>query len=162
LDRRFDMPTPSRRDVLRAALVAGGAWLTPKVTLAAAGADARFVLILLRGGLDGLAAVPPYADPDYERLRRELAIGAPGTDGGALDLDGFFGLHPSLPFLHEAFADGDLAVLHAVATPYRDRSHFDAQDVLESGVAQPHASDSGWLNRALASLPAGATASPEG
>src|SRR5690606_8924878 len=54
------------------------------------------------------------------------------------------------------------AVLHAVATPYRDRSHFDAQDVLESGVAQPHASDSGWLNRALASLPAGATASPEG
>ena len=152
------MPTPSRREFLQAALVTGGAWLTPRVTFAAAGSDARFVLILLRGGLDGLAAVPPYADPDYARLRRELAIAAPGKDGGALDLDGFFGLHPRLPFLHAAFSDGDLTVLHAVATPYRDRSHFDAQDVLESGFAKLHAGGSGWLNRALASLPPGSAA----
>jgi len=148
------MPTSSRRQILKGALAAGGALLAPKITLAASGSDARFVLILLRGGLDGLAAVPPYADPGYARLRRELAIPAPGTDGGALDLDGSFGLHPSLSFLHEAFADGDLAVLHAVATPYRDRSHFDAQDVLESGFVVPHAGDSGWLNRALAFVPA--------
>src|SRR5690606_16684270 len=159
-DGRFEMPTSTRRQFLKGALASSGALLAPRITFAATASDARFVWVLLRGGLDGLAAVPPYADPDYARLRRELAIPAPGTDGGALDLDGFFGLHPSLPFLHEAFADGDLAVLHAVATPYRDRSHFDAQDVLESGVAQPHASDSGWLNRALASLPA--ATSPEG
>ncbi|HEX6994876.1 MAG TPA: DUF1501 domain-containing protein [Gammaproteobacteria bacterium] len=154
------MPTTSRREVLKGALAAGGALLAPRLTLAASPSDARFVLILLRGGLDGLSAVPPYADPDYARLRRELALPAPGTDGGALDLDGFFGLHPSLTFLHEAFADGELAVLHAVATPYRDRSHFDAQNVLESGFTTPHAGDSGWLNRALGALPAARAAAP--
>lgn len=144
----------SRRDVLRSAALTGGAVLCSRVAFAAAGdTDARFVLALLRGGLDGLSAVPPYADPDYARLRRQIAIAAPGRDGGALDLDGRFGLHPSLAFLHEAYADGELAVLHAVATPYRERSHFDAQDVLESGFPAPHADRTGWLNRALAALP---------
>lgn len=143
----------SRRDVLRSAALTGGAVLCSRVAFAAAGdTDARFVLALLRGGLDGLSAVPPYADPDYARLRRQIAIAAPGRDGGALDLDGRFGLHPSLAFLHEAYADGELAVLHAVATPYRERSHFDAQDVLESGFPAPHADRTGWLNRALAAL----------
>lgn len=147
------MPTSTRRQFLKGALASSGALLAPRITFAATASDARFVWVLLRGGLDGLAAVPPYADPDYARLRRELAIPAPGSDGGALDLDGFFGLHPSLAFLHEAFADGDLAVLHAVATPYRDRSHFDAQNVLESGFPAPHIDDSGWLNRALGFVP---------
>jgi uncharacterized protein (DUF1501 family) len=67
-----------------------------------------------------------------------------------LKLDSLFALHPSLAFLRECFGNGELAVLHAAATPYRERSHFDGQDVLESGVSMPHASDSGWLNRALA------------
>ena len=157
------MKTLNRRRFLTAAAIAGGALVTSRASFAVAGkSDARLVLVLLRGGLDGLSAVPPYGDPDYARLRRELAIGQPGTDGGAFDLDGFFGLHPSLAFLHEAYEDKELAVLHASATPYRDRSHFDGQNVLESGFPQPHADETGWLNRALASLPAerGAGAEP--
>ena len=107
----------------------------------------------MRGAVDGLAAVPPYGDPAYARLRGELAMRAPGAPDGALRLDNLFGLHPPLTFLQESFAAGELAVFHAVATPYRERSHFDGQDVLESGVAAPHASQTGWLNRALAQLP---------
>ena len=109
----------------------------------------------MRGALDGLAAVPPYGDPDYAGLRRELALKAPGTPGGALPLNGFFGLHPSLGFLHDSYTSRELLVFHAIASPYRDRSHFDGQDVLENGSLQPHAVQTGWLNRGLASLQAG-------
>jgi uncharacterized protein (DUF1501 family) len=107
----------------------------------------------MRGAVDGLAAVPPYGDPDYARLRGSLAIAAPGATDGALRLDNLFGLHPQLTFLHESFAAGELVVCHAAATPYRDRSHFDGQDVLESGLVVPHAAQTGWLNRALAAAP---------
>ena len=86
---------------------------------------------------------------------------APGASDGALALDGHFGLNPGLSFLHEAYGAHEALVLHAVATPYRERSHFDGQDVLESGVTQPHASQSGWLNRALVALPAAARAARE-
>ena len=115
-------------------------------------ADARFVLVILRGALDGLAAVAPYADPQYRNLRGALALDAPGTDGGVLKLDGTFGLHPSLASMHAMYQANELAVLHAVATPYRERSHFDAQKVLEAGGLAPSTSDGGWLNRALAEL----------
>src|SRR5262249_47926254 len=118
--------------------------------------DARFVFVLLRGALDGLAAVPPYADPYYAQLRGALAIPPPGAADGALPLDGTFGLHPALSFLHESYAAKELLVMHAVATPYRERSHFDGQDVLETGLSTPHAAQTGWLNRALAALPADA------
>jgi uncharacterized protein (DUF1501 family) len=111
------------------------------------------VVVILRGALDGLSAVPPYADPNYAGLRRELAIAAPGTPDGALNLDGVFGLHPSLGFLHERYAAGELIVLHAVSSPYRDRSHFDGQNVLENGLSKPIGSADGWLNRAIAALP---------
>jgi uncharacterized protein (DUF1501 family) len=111
--------------------------------------DGRFVFIILRGALDGLSAVPPYGDPAYAALRGSLALPAPGSAGGALRLDNLFALHPSLAFLHECFSAQELTVLHAVASPYRERSHFDGQDVLESGLLRPHASESGWLNRAL-------------
>ena len=104
------------------------------------------------------AAVPPYADPDYAGLHRELAIAAPGVADGALALDGTFGLHPSLAFLHERYLAGELVVFHAVASPYRDRSHFDGQNVLENGLAKPLGTADGWLNRALAALPRGAGA----
>lgn len=138
-----------------AALVSGGL-TAPRFAFAANRADtpARFVFLILRGALDGLAAVPPYGDPDYAALRRELAIAPPGATNGALKLDERFGLHPSLGFLHEAYGAGELAVVHAVASPYRERSHFDGQDVLEGGGTRSHEHASGWLNRAIAALPA--------
>jgi uncharacterized protein (DUF1501 family) len=127
---------------------------------AAPNPDARFVLVILRGGLDGLAAVPPYAEPQYAALRGPLALSAPGTDGGALDLDGTFGLHPSLTNLHGLYRARQALVLHAAATPYRERSHFDAQKVLEAGGVTPGAAAGGWLNRALAVLDANGDAPP--
>jgi len=104
--------------------------------------------------MDGLAAVPPYGDPDYAQLRREVALRPPGEPNGALPLNGFFGLHPALAFMSECYAARELIVLHAVASPYRERSHFDGQDVLENGSPTAHALQSGWLNRALAKMPA--------
>ena len=120
---------------------------------AVANPDARFVLVILRGGLDGLAAVPPYGEPQYRNLRGSLALDSPGNGGGAvLKLDGLFGLHPALTNLHAMYGAGELSVLHAVATPYRERSHFDGQKVLEVGLDSPATSAGGWLNRALAEL----------
>jgi uncharacterized protein (DUF1501 family) len=143
-----------RRDFLSgAALAASSTLFTGKVAFAGSDTRPRFVFIILRGALDGLTAVPPYADPSYARLRGEVAIGAPGAPGGALRLDGLFGLHPSLVFLNESFAAQELIVFHAIASPYRERSHFDGQDVLENGCARAHAVQTGWINRALAALP---------
>jgi len=119
---------------------------------AAATNDARFVLVILRGGLDGLAAVPAYGESRYANLRGPLALDAPGEDRGILKLDGLFGLHPALTNMYGLYADGDLAVIHAVASPYRERSHFDGQKVLESGGIAPGTANSGWLNRALLAL----------
>ncbi len=123
-----------------------------RLATAAPNPDARLVLIILRGGLDGLAAVPPYADPAYARLRGPIALAKPGGEGGVLDLDGTFGLHPALANLHAMYRAREALVLHATATPYRDRSHFDAQNVLEAGSVSPGGADGGWLNRALAAL----------
>ena len=163
LPRSHDAPRSARqrllqrRRFLQLGLAAGGSVLTARYAFAApAVSDARFVFIILRGALDGLSAVPPYGDPDYARLREQLAIGTPGRADGALALDGHFGLNPGLSFVHEAFGAREALILHAVATPYRERSHFDGQDVLESGLSRPHATEIGWLNRAVAGLPAGA------
>ena len=153
------MPRLPRREFLKhGALAAGGALLSARLALAGAGGAGsgrrpRLVLIIMRGALDGMAAVPPYADHDYAALRREFALRPPGDKNGALPLDGFFGLHPALQFLGQCYASRELTVLHAVASPYRERSHFDGQDVLENGTVRPHALPSGWLNRALAQLP---------
>jgi uncharacterized protein (DUF1501 family) len=145
------MTMTTRRSVLTA-----GATLTllaPVARLTAAvNPDSRFVLVILRGGLDGLAAVPPYAEPSYAQLRGSLALSKPGTQDGALDLDGTFGLHPALSNLHAMYRAREALVLHAAATPYRERSHFDAQNILEAGGTAPNASGGGWLNRALAAL----------
>lgn len=144
-----------RRFLLGTSALAAGAAL-PRRLFAYTGAAApgsRLVVVILRGALDGLSAVPPYADPDYAGLRRELAIAAPGAADGALMLDNAFGLHPSLGFLHERYSAGELIVFHAVSSPYRDRSHFDGQNVLENGLTKPLGSADGWLNRAIAALP---------
>jgi uncharacterized protein (DUF1501 family) len=123
-----------------------------RLALAAAPIDQRLVVIVLRGAMDGLSAIPPYADPQYRGLRGALAIAEPGQTDGALDLDGAFGLHPRLAMLKALYDQKQLIVAHAVATPYRDRSHFDGQDLLENGTAVPHGTADGWLNRALSLL----------
>lgn len=116
--------------------------------LAAPVAERRLVVIVLRGGMDGLHAVPPLGDPSYETARGGLALKAEA----APRLDATFALHPALAPLQPLWQARELAVVHAVASPYRERSHFDGQDVLESGGARPHALHDGWLNRAAAAL----------
>jgi uncharacterized protein (DUF1501 family) len=142
-----------RQFLIASALAAGGALMTSRLAFASANTTSRFVFIILRGALDGLTAVPPYGDPDYARLRGDIAIPAPGAANGAIKLDNVFGLHPNLRFLGDCYAARQLVAFHAVASPYRERSHFDGQDVLENGFVRPHASQTGWLNRALAAVP---------
>lgn len=120
------------------------------IALAAPPTDRRLVVIVLRGGLDGLAAVIPYGDRDYSSQRGGLAFGGPAEEEEVHDLNGFFGFHTDLRSLHGMYRTGELAAFHAVATPYRRRSHFDAQDLLENGTASPGGARDGWLNRALA------------
>src|ERR1700727_423231 len=135
MQRLFQVNAGRRRFLAGAGALAAGAAL-PGVLFANTGGSARLVVVILRGALDGLAAAPPHGDPDYATLHRELAIAAPGGPDGALALNNTFGLHPSLSFLHERFVAGELVVFDAVASPYRDRSHFDGQNVLENGLAK--------------------------
>lgn len=121
----------------------------------AAPAGRRLVVIILRGAMDGLGAVAPLADPDYAALRGGLALGTPAAANGAVPLDGRFWLHPALAPMHPMYANGELLIVHAMASPYRERSHFDAQNMIETGMVRPGMSGDGWLNRTLASLGAG-------
>lgn len=147
----------------RRLLLGGGAslalWgLLPRIA-AAAGRDPRFLCVVLRGGLDGLSMVAPVGDPDYERLRGPLAIPRAG-EGAGLALDNFFVLNARMPFLHGLYQKREALIVHAAATPYRGRSHFDGQDVLESGNGGQGRADDGWLNRALGVLPAAGRVEP--
>lgn len=117
----------------------------PPVLFAQAGTERRFVFILQRGAADGLNTVIPYADPDYVRQRGALAIDA----AEVLKLDGLFALHPALTRLHALHGAGQARFVHAVASPYRERSHFDGQNVLETGGAMPYRVKDGWMNRLL-------------
>src|ERR1700683_3217158 len=111
----------------------------------------QLVVLFQRGAADGLNIVVPFGEPNYYRLRPSIAIPQPkrgGTDA-AVDLDGFFGLHPSLAPLEPLFHQNQLAIVHAAGSPDPTRSHFDAQDFMESGTPGLKATDDGWLNRAL-------------
>ncbi|MEM9057145.1 MAG: DUF1501 domain-containing protein [Pseudomonadota bacterium] len=141
-----------RRRVLQLACASALAAGAPRLSLARADTDARLVLVILRGAMDGLAFAPPYGEPAYAGLRGELALPGPSDSDGALKLDGLFGLHPSLAGLAELYRDGELILAHAVASPYRRRSHFDAQDILENGVSVAGQRRDGWLNRAVGPL----------
>lgn len=152
---------PSRRAVLGTAGALFAWSFAPKMLRAAGNRDTRFVCIVLRGALDGLAAVAPLGDPDYERQRRNLALHA-GGDHPAIPLDGFFALHPAMPNIAKLFRAGQVAIVHAASTGYHRRSHFDGQDVLESGYPEPGHAASGWMNRFLAAMPAGERISARG
>jgi uncharacterized protein (DUF1501 family) len=136
---------PDRRSFLQgAALLA-----MPSVLFAQAATERRFIFIIQRGAADGLHTVIPYAEPAYGALRGALAVDA----ASVLKLDGTFALHPTLTELHRLYTVGEASFIHAVASPYRERSHFDGQNVLETGGSTPHVSKDGWMNRLLGLLP---------
>ncbi|HEY4366407.1 MAG TPA: DUF1501 domain-containing protein [Steroidobacteraceae bacterium] len=137
-----------RRTFVSGAALGAATAFMPRCLFARTDSDARFVLVILRGALDGLAAVPAYGDGYYAGKRGELAITAP-----QYKLDGLFALNPALEHLHERYRAQELIVFHAVASPYRERSHFDGQDWLENGMTNATVHD-GWLNRALPTMPA--------
>ena len=140
----------SRRQFLQIAAAGAGAILvSPRIAFASVGTDRRFVFVIQRGAADGLNIVVPYAEPAYATLRGALAIDA----SSARRLDGTFALHPALVQIGAMYADRQALFVHAVASPYRDRSHFDGQNVLETGGASPYRVKDGWLNRLVAQLP---------
>ena len=121
-------------------------FLVRSVMAQTAGApDQRLVIIFQRGAVDGLNVVVPYREKNYYKMRPSIAI----PDNQVLDLDGFFGLHPSLAAFKPLYAAGNLAIVHACGSPDTSRSHFDAQDYMESGTPGIKSTEDGWLNRAL-------------
>jgi uncharacterized protein (DUF1501 family) len=142
---------PSRRGFLLGSAATtmslGGASLQVR----AAATDSRFVLIFLRGAMDGLDVVAPYGDANLRTWRPNLVLPEPGQPNGLVDLGGFWGLHPALKTMHALYAANDLLPIQCVAGPNRSRSHFEAQDMMEIGGEQRMTS--GWLNRISALLP---------
>jgi uncharacterized protein (DUF1501 family) len=140
------MKMVTRRTLLHSAAASGLYSLMPQLTLAATNSNKRLVVIIQRGGMDSLDAIQPWGDPDFARLRPATAELAPAK---AFDVDGFYAFHDSLRPLGPLFEARELAAVHAVSTPYRERSHFDAQDFLERGEAAGSKADSGWVNRLI-------------
>ena len=151
---------PTRRELL----IGSGtlfAWSQLPRVARAEGRDPRLLVIILRGGLDGLGAVAPVGDPEWIGLRGERALVLEGRTP-ALALDSFFALNPAMPNFHRLYQARQALIVHATATPYRERSHFDGQDVLESGLNHPGAVETGWLNRALVALESSGRVNPGG
>jgi uncharacterized protein (DUF1501 family) len=123
--------------------------------------DPRFLTVILRGALDGLSLAAPVGDPAYAALRGSIAL-KPSGDGAGLPLDSLFVLNPGMPFLHSLYAKRQALIVHATASPYRERSHFDGQDMLESGLPTQGKITDGWLNRALTGMAHQGAASREG
>ncbi|MEK6421200.1 MAG: DUF1501 domain-containing protein [Burkholderia gladioli] len=144
------MPISRRRFLGTLAAGAGALLVAPRIAFASVATERRFVFVIQRGAADGLTILSPYADPDYARLRGELAV----DPSKSLHLNGTFALHPSLAQTARMYQDGQALFVHAIASPYRDRSHFDGQNVLETGGLAPYQVKDGWLNRLVAMLPA--------
>ncbi len=151
-----------RRDFFMSATAVAGAGLLPVGHTAWAVVSAtqpvaphRLIVVFLRGAVDGLSVVVPYADPGYHDARSSIALGRPGTEGGVLDLDGHFGLHPALSPLIPLWQSGKLGFVQASGSTDSTRSHFDAQDYMESATPGRKATPDGWLNRLLGALPSG-------
>ncbi len=142
--------TSRRHFLLGTATTIASSLTLGKLAFGQAGTDRRLVVVILRGGLDGLAAVPPMGDPHYASSRGTIVLDNAATDRTMLD--GFFGLHAKLANLHTLYQQKELTIVHAVATPYRNRSHFDLQNVLENGGTRPYQYQDGWLNRALGAM----------
>lgn len=141
----------TRRQFLWCASASAGAMLVaPQLVFASAETDRRFVFVIQRGAADGLNIVVPYGDPAYATLRGPLAIDV----SSATKLDGTFALHPSMKQVAQMYRDRQALFVHAVASPYRERSHFDGQNVLETGGNAPYQMKDGWMNRLLSMLPA--------
>lgn len=149
----------SRRSFLKSAglgFLALG--LPPSFLVRAAGAQQKgrgktLVVVFQRGGMDGLNVVIPFKDPAYYQLRPSIAVAEPaGGEDRAIDLDGFYGLHPALTPLHNIYLKGHLAIVHASGSPDPTRSHFDAQDYMEIGTPGVKSTPDGWLNRSLADV----------
>lgn len=158
--RRATGLTLDRRDFLRRAALLGatgvvmlgpGAWAAR--ALAGDSSRKRLVVVFMRGAVDGLNVVVPYGEPKYYDARPTLAIARAGGEGAVIDLDGFFGLHPALASLEPQWRDGTLAFVHACGSPDPTRSHFDAQDYMESGTPGVKSTADGWMNRVLAVMP---------
>jgi uncharacterized protein (DUF1501 family) len=144
----------NRRDFLRLSTASALLPLGPAAWAATAdGGPKRLVVLFLRGAVDGLNVVIPYGDEAYYDARPTIAIGRPGTDGGALPLDGHFGLNPALAGLLPLWHDESLAFVHAAGSPDPNRSHFDAQLYIENGTPGHKTTPDGWMNRLLAELP---------
>lgn len=146
-----------RRHLLRGLALCLSGWALAPLdrALARPGSDPgrRLVVLMLRGAVDGLSVVAPYGDRDYARSRPTLALDAPGQPAGLLRLDTLFGLHPALAPLHGYWERGLLGFVHASGSPDPTRSHFDAQDYMETGTPGVKSTEDGWMNRLLGQLP---------
>lgn len=147
-----------RRKFLASAALGSSAFALGTSSWAATGSgdlDTRkkMIVVMLRGAVDGLSIVSPYAEREYAQARPNIAVSRPGSENGSLDLDGYFGLHPSLSGLLPLWQAKRLAFVQASGSPDPTRSHFDAQDYLESGTPGRKATDDGWMNRLLSGLP---------
>ncbi len=144
-----------RRHFIQQACAVGGwtCWSSARAATDALLARRKLVVIMLRGAVDGLSVVAPYAEPAYAQSRSTIALAAPGADDGLLKLDSRFGLHPALARLKPFWDQGAMSFIHASGSPDSTRSHFDAQDYLESGTPGRKSTTDGWMNRLLACLP---------
>jgi uncharacterized protein (DUF1501 family) len=148
----------TRRELLKGLMLAGGFCLLPLghsgwVLAAPEPANRHLVVILMRGAVDGLSIVAPYHEQNYYRARPDIALAMPGQGDGLIDLDGFFGLHPALTQLMPVWQNKTLAFIHASGSPADTRSHFEAQDIMETALLNSAMANEGWMNGLAQILP---------